>query len=523
MAHMAGDAGRNGFVVAGLAVLAGMMRFVGVGSQSVWLDEALSVHFASTYSVSGLLFELPLVDPHPPLYYLVLHAWIGVFGTSATSIRLLSVAFSVVAVVVIFYTVNRLFDRNVAVLSTLLFAVAPFQIMYAQEARMYALVSLLTVASFYFFVRLQQDQTQYNAAGYMIATVLLGYTHVYGLFIIAAQNLYVILQAYPVSVQTLHRQLRSWGMIQAGIGVALSPWLYVLVQRAVAPNQDTALYWLTDPNWIMLVATPAQWLYGSLYRVSMVNQVIVVMAVVVMLLPIVIRYRGRTVLPVLSSPTIWPRFDLDFIRQHTNHVVLVLLWMIVPVVLAYSISHFVRPIYVWRATIVAAPAFYIITAVSIQRISSIRLRSIIVVLIFIGLLFPLSTYYNGNGVESWNTVTDDLQENASADDLIVLSDYYTQVPFNYYWNGSQPTVHTIAEDEHHVTGIHDTYDRIPVDDLSRTQYNGVWAVISHTSEQHRHEIITALEQRYELQQTRTYTGDSWTLIPPTSVTYFTPD
>jgi uncharacterized membrane protein len=78
-------------------------------------------------------------DPHPPGYYLLLHAALR-FGTSETTVRLPSAIVSVVSVGLLFVLGRRLVNRQVAWLAATLLAVSPLEIWYAQEARMYACV-----------------------------------------------------------------------------------------------------------------------------------------------------------------------------------------------------------------------------------------------------------------------------------------------------------------------------------------------------------------------------------------------
>lgn len=124
-------------------LLAATLRFTGLGWRSLWLDEAFSVRHASqplaaVWSGEG--------DPrHPPLYYVLLHAWMGL-GQDPATIRLLSASFSWATVGLVFL-LGRVVDRNrpvTALLAAALLAIAPIDLWYAQETRMYALVAFCT-------------------------------------------------------------------------------------------------------------------------------------------------------------------------------------------------------------------------------------------------------------------------------------------------------------------------------------------------------------------------------------------
>src|SRR5918995_7464213 len=73
-------------VLAGIVALGIVLRFV--QRSPLWLDEALSVNIARL-PVADLLDALRH-DGHPPLYYLLLHGWMQVFGEGDVAVRALS-------------------------------------------------------------------------------------------------------------------------------------------------------------------------------------------------------------------------------------------------------------------------------------------------------------------------------------------------------------------------------------------------------------------------------------------------
>src|SRR5438270_3138697 len=71
-------------------LLAAAIRLMRLSWQPLWWDEGYSIYFA-TEPISRMLW-LTAQDIHPPLYYLLLHLWFGIFGNSGPeTARLLSV------------------------------------------------------------------------------------------------------------------------------------------------------------------------------------------------------------------------------------------------------------------------------------------------------------------------------------------------------------------------------------------------------------------------------------------------
>src|SRR4051794_3231480 len=123
-----GRARTVGTVALALAVVAGVvLRFV--APPALWLDEAQSVAIARS-PLSGLFAGLR-EDGAPPLYYLLLHGWIGIFGQGAFAVRALSGLFSLAALPVAWALGRRLGGPRVATALVLLLATSPFAIRYS--------------------------------------------------------------------------------------------------------------------------------------------------------------------------------------------------------------------------------------------------------------------------------------------------------------------------------------------------------------------------------------------------------
>jgi len=128
-----------------------------LGGQSLGVDDAFSFSI-SKQSASPIVLTTA-ADVHPPLYYLLLYYWMMLFGTSVFGMKLLSVLFGVLAIVMVYVVGRQLFDQQVGLLGAFILAISPFNIEFSQEARMYSLMTLLALLSTYFFVRLVRHGT----------------------------------------------------------------------------------------------------------------------------------------------------------------------------------------------------------------------------------------------------------------------------------------------------------------------------------------------------------------------------
>ena len=165
-------------LVLAVAVFAGMLRFYRIADKSIWLDEAFSLWIARHSIWEGWRWLIE-VDQHPPFYYSLLHLWIELFGPLEGAVRTLSALASILTVPVFYLACRRLLDRPTAAIAVGILAVSPFHVQFAQETRMYALLTLEVAFVFYFLARLVTTQVPRGRdwVGLAFAQALVMLTH----------------------------------------------------------------------------------------------------------------------------------------------------------------------------------------------------------------------------------------------------------------------------------------------------------------------------------------------------------
>lgn len=119
-----------------------MLRLAFLGADSLWLDEAYSVSHVLQHG-AGEVWHTSVDPNHPSLYFVVLWFALHVGGVSEAMARLPSAIASVCSLALAYLLSRRLgMSTRAAVVATLLMAYAPLDVWYAQEARMYAMVTL---------------------------------------------------------------------------------------------------------------------------------------------------------------------------------------------------------------------------------------------------------------------------------------------------------------------------------------------------------------------------------------------
>ncbi|MFE7870980.1 glycosyltransferase family 39 protein [Micromonospora humida] len=163
----------------------------GISRAQPWRDE-LATWSAATRPVGDLFRLAGTVDATTGAYYLVVHGWTGVFGDSVAALRLPSVLAMAGAAGLTAVLGRRLFGAPAGLLAGLLFAVLPGTSRYAQEARPYALVTLLAVLATVLLVGALDRPGRLRWAGYAAAVAGLGLAHLLALSLLAGHAVAVL-------------------------------------------------------------------------------------------------------------------------------------------------------------------------------------------------------------------------------------------------------------------------------------------------------------------------------------------
>jgi mannosyltransferase len=153
-------------------------------TSELWLDEALTVNIARLPlgDIPGALRH----DGAPPLYYFLLHGWIQLFGEGDLAVRSLSAVFGVATLPVVWVAGRRLAGRGVAWTAVVLLATSPFAIRFGTEARMYSLVTLLTLLGYLALQSVLESPNLRRLAGLAAVTGTLLLTHYWALYLAVA-------------------------------------------------------------------------------------------------------------------------------------------------------------------------------------------------------------------------------------------------------------------------------------------------------------------------------------------------
>lgn len=224
-------------------IIALAARLLGIASRPIWYDEAFAVLFSEKGPAAMLRGTLAVTggvaaDVHPLGYYTLLWFWMRLFGESLVSVRILSIiaGLGVVAIAVL---LARGLSRPVTALAAgVLLGLAPFQVHYSQEIRMYSWLALWLMLATYCYWRGSRSRSWLWWLGFAAFAALAQYTQNLAAFYLVALALWPLIR-------------REWRLVArvmvAGLLAVLLylPWLVHLPSQLAKVDQS---YWVNRPE-----------------------------------------------------------------------------------------------------------------------------------------------------------------------------------------------------------------------------------------------------------------------------------
>ena len=344
------DSGAIGWVPAAglLAVLTAAslaLRLADFGA-GLWMDEGISVGIAShpLGEIPGLLRQ----DGSPPLYYLVLHGWMALFGTSETATHALSLLCSLVSIPAALWAGWCLFGPRVGWTFAALVAFSPYLSYFATETRMYALVVLLALLATASFLHAFAFRRRRYLSLFIPSLVLVLYTHNWGLWLAGAAAAALVPCAVAASDR---RKVARDAAISFGIvGAAYLPWVPTLLYQAA----HTGAPWSPRPLPRQAVSVVADVLGDPHERVLVA-------------------------LLLVAGPVVWSLLRSS--RRLRPAVAATAVMAVVTVGLGWSAAQ-VSPAWVPRYLAVCAPAILLLAAVGLSLAGTRGVVALALILIF---------------------------------------------------------------------------------------------------------------------------------------------
>jgi mannosyltransferase len=393
--------------IALLFAAAAGLRFFYLARKPFWFDECFSVEVArlSWHDLGRLLWRR---EANMSLYYLLLRGWLH-FGSSPFFVRSLSAIISLATLQAIFWLARKLFDRRVALLAVALMTFNAYHIRYAQEARSYSLLVLLATLSSGFFVATLREPTRRHRWGYILASVLAVYAHLYALLLLAAQWLSARKRASPQPLR------RAW----TWIGVASLPLVIFAAKTGAGP-----IRWIRRPGLSDLVDFAEHFAGNS--GVALLPLYAAACCAAIMPLGKVRRlFRAE----VDGTEADWSEDNWDVWRLR-----FLLIWLAFPPALTVLLS-LARPLFLGRYFIFCLPALVILAAAGLAKLRPAWLSAVALAAMLLLSLQGIFSYYDHDfdlerdGMEA---ATNYVLDRAQPGDAILFHIAEVRAPYEFF-------------------------------------------------------------------------------------------
>jgi uncharacterized membrane protein len=399
-----------------LLIIASLFYMYHLASWSLGSSEAYSALAASQSTLSEVIQQALRFDPgKPPLYQVLLHCFVGIFGNHEASLRGFSVIFALIALLPLYSLGLSMFGPETALAAVAIWAVNPIAVVLGQWARMYSLFIAAVLISMLAFWRLREQPGKRCITAYGASTALMLYTHFCGLFFVGVEA--------AVLIRDLYRGQRTRG---AWIGLMIAFVLFspFLPQEIMQTRALLLGHWL---DWI-----------GTAHFGWSVGKTITTLVAGVVMLALVFG-------PQFESN------DLEPIRFCAS-------WLIIPILAVSAMSIIARPVFALRYVAPAIPALALIIARGVEVFGA-RVRNLStagITMAFAVLFF----FCKAARYEPWGDIARQVASAGAAQAVFFESplelktpqgraeadeqpdtDFpqgYFKVPFDYYFKGANP-------------------------------------------------------------------------------------
>ena len=381
-----------------IILVATFLRLTNLGTKSLWLDESYHIY------ESSLNWHDLLQSIHHPFgayslsYHLFLRYWL-LLGNSEAAMRGLSVLFGVVTVLAVWRLGAELFDSPTGLIAAALVSSNALLIQYSQEICAYTLTVLLAVLSSLYFFRALQNGDRGNWAGYTVTSILMLYSHVLSILVVAAHVV-----ALFVCRRWMLGRRAVVSLAAIGAGFVLLAWCLLFapplpriwLPRPTLHNLQAFVFDVGGPNGLLLGCF---FVFFALLSLGyMVGQ-------------------ERT-----PDGRAWRYLFL-------------LLWAFLPPLLLFALSQW-KPLFISRYLLPSVSALLLLVAAVVRHLKRRWLAAVCVAAMLLLSIRNSTVYLQHRSyvedTDDWRDATAYLVPQVGKGDVVVLFAHHERFPFQYY-------------------------------------------------------------------------------------------
>ena len=375
-----------------------ILAFIFSGIHDFWGDEVSSL-IGSSENLNAIIYGGGS-DFHPPLYFIMLHGWLNLFGTSESALRSLSILCGGCAMfVVLAISAHMRLKRKL--LPVILLSLSPFWMQFSCMARYYSLSAFVFLVFLWFFLRTQGSRSLHPALVCGILLAVTGYTN----YIVFGMTFILVL----IEIISSRNSRIRWNM--ALIGTVALLCMIPLLSLVIRQTQGM-MTWGESSRFAAFLPTLAISIIYPIYSFSI----------------------SETVMPWsvwVSIPGLFTVFYLLYrARRNTFLFRLLIIGFLFGIGVISIVARSLPLVYVPSRLLFLLPIWMILLSEGYTTVRNTRFRAVIVgILLFVYLyggvnLLLGKEYHNSTYIVPWRSIVRTIQENPAPNQLVVTTEEY---------------------------------------------------------------------------------------------------
>ena len=343
--------------------------FFNIGFSDLWSDETYTKSMLNgTFSDFYAKFKNEL---HPPLYYLGLRLYTGLFGLSTTSLRTFSVVGVLATLLLGYFAGQRVFGKQGALYLCLMLISVPMLAVYSHQARMYSWAAFSITGVFIYSCLFIRTGATRDLILLLIFTVAAMYIHYYSMIAAFMANVFVFLQLFLTKNRKWLNHLISL-LIAA---ILFLPWLSMFI---VQVKRVQNAFWAPEVSLPTILScftipfTEQFWTTGYSKSLTVLMYTLIVLTII-----------------------------LSFTKSFSEYRLVLWLSLFIflgTLIIAMIISFFSQPILYSRHVAVIVTMLIIPITILLPRMKIKWLKIILIpVILFLGIRISISAFYFSYG------------------------------------------------------------------------------------------------------------------------------
>lgn len=399
---------RRGWEIVFIVAAAAFLRFLFLGKQSFWFDEAFSA-WMSAHPPGEMLSIIRAMDAHPPLFYLFLHGWMA-GGRGEAYLRIPFACFGIANCAAVYFLAEDLLGKRMALISSFFWTCSLAALAEETQTRMYAMALCFSLlATLFLWKAVKSAAPGKWRAAYLLFAILSLYTHYYTGFIVAAHVIFL-------AAKKLYKEA---GIVIAVLLAAYAPWLPSFLHQLLSGAGEglPATSWSGFIDGLAFLLVTRRFFEGlSLLAVS----------------------AAGIAAAVCGARALW--------KENRDGALLLVLLFAVPCAVPFAVSRLTpQHVYGFRYAIFFAPYFFLLFLAGVFSLPRSAAGAVFVALICVNvsvwLLFLTGGAYQR---QNWREAAALIGPRLEAGDAVYVEQGMAMFPLAYYlpdrvrldWNGS---------------------------------------------------------------------------------------